>query len=63
MTDFERQRRYAYSAIDTRKTYEWPNGKRLAVTGSTGFLGTALVERLLRSAPGCELSSLEVGSR
>ena len=31
------------------------DGKRIAVTGSTGFLGTALVERLLRSAPGCEL--------
>ncbi|MFZ4721308.1 MAG: SDR family oxidoreductase, partial [Ilumatobacteraceae bacterium] len=30
-------------------------GKRIAVTGSTGFVGTALVERLLRSAPGCEL--------
>ncbi len=30
-------------------------GKRIAVTGSTGFLGTALVERLLRSAPDCEL--------
>jgi HAD superfamily hydrolase (TIGR01490 family) len=30
-------------------------GRRIAVTGSTGFLGTALVERLLRSAPGCEL--------
>ena len=30
-------------------------GKRIAVTGSTGFLGTALVERLLRSVPGCEL--------
>jgi HAD superfamily hydrolase (TIGR01490 family) len=30
-------------------------GKRIAVTGSTGFLGTALVERLLWSAPGCEL--------
>ena len=29
--------------------------RRIAVTGSTGFLGTALVERLLRSAPGCEL--------
>jgi HAD superfamily hydrolase (TIGR01490 family) len=30
-------------------------GKRLLVTGSTGFLGTALVERLLRSVPECEL--------
>jgi phosphoserine phosphatase/nucleoside-diphosphate-sugar epimerase len=31
------------------------DGRRILVTGSTGFLGTALVERLLRSAPGCEL--------
>ncbi|MGY6500532.1 MAG: HAD-IB family hydrolase [Acidimicrobiales bacterium] len=31
------------------------DGKRIAVTGATGFLGTALVERLLRSTPGCEL--------
>ena len=30
-------------------------GKRIAITGSTGFLGTALVERLLRCAPDCEL--------
>ncbi len=30
-------------------------GQRLAVTGGTGFLGTALIERLLRSVPGCEL--------
>jgi fatty acyl-CoA reductase len=30
-------------------------GKRLLVTGSTGFLGTALVERLLRGVPDCEL--------
>jgi HAD superfamily phosphoserine phosphatase-like hydrolase len=33
-------------------------GKRLAVTGATGFLGTALVERLLRSVPGCEVALL-----
>src|SRR6478736_10159127 len=31
------------------------DGKRIAITGATGFLGTALVERLLRAAPGCEL--------
>ncbi|MET0147461.1 MAG: HAD-IB family phosphatase [Ilumatobacteraceae bacterium] len=31
------------------------DGKRIAITGSTGFVGTALVERLLRSVPGCEL--------
>ncbi|MGH9191973.1 MAG: SDR family oxidoreductase, partial [Acidimicrobiales bacterium] len=30
-------------------------GKRIAVTGGTGFLGTALIERLLRSVPGCKL--------
>ncbi|HLY83493.1 MAG TPA: SDR family oxidoreductase, partial [Acidimicrobiales bacterium] len=30
-------------------------GRRIAVTGATGFLGTALVERLLRSVPECEL--------
>jgi HAD superfamily hydrolase (TIGR01490 family) len=30
-------------------------GRRILVTGSTGFLGTALVERLLRSVPDCEL--------
>ena len=29
--------------------------KRIAVTGGTGFLGTALIERLLRSVPDCEL--------
>jgi fatty acyl-CoA reductase len=31
------------------------DGKRIAITGSTGFLGTALVERLLRCVPGCHL--------
>ena len=30
-------------------------GKRIAITGSTGFVGTALVERLLRCVPDCEL--------
>jgi fatty acyl-CoA reductase len=29
--------------------------RRIAITGSTGFVGTALVERLLRGAPDCEL--------
>jgi fatty acyl-CoA reductase len=31
------------------------DGARIAITGATGFLGTALVERLLRSVPGCQL--------
>jgi fatty acyl-CoA reductase len=30
-------------------------GKRIAVTGATGFLGTALTERLLRSVPDCQV--------
>ena len=31
------------------------NNKRIAITGATGFLGTALVERLLRAVPDSEL--------
>ena len=38
-------------------------GKRIAVTGATGFLGTALVERLLRSVPDCEIVVLVRGGR
>jgi len=30
-------------------------GKRIAITGATGFLGTALAERLLRCVSDCEL--------
>jgi fatty acyl-CoA reductase len=30
-------------------------GKRIFITGTTGFLGTNLLERLLRSVPGCEV--------
>jgi fatty acyl-CoA reductase len=30
-------------------------GRRIAITGATGFLGTALTERLLRCVPGCEV--------
>ncbi len=31
------------------------DGKRIGITGATGFLGTALVERLIRAVPGCEV--------
>jgi len=31
------------------------NGKKIAVTGCTGFLGTALVERLMRCVPGSSI--------
>ncbi len=30
-------------------------GRTIAVTGATGFLGTAIVERLLRTVPDCEV--------
>ena len=33
-------------------------GQRILVTGATGFLGTALVERLLRSVPDCSVAVL-----
>ncbi len=38
-------------------------GKRVLVTGATGFLGTALIEKLLRSVPGCEVIALVRPSR
>ena len=38
-------------------------GKRIAITGATGFLGTALVERLLRCVPGCEVVLIVRSSR
>jgi alcohol-forming fatty acyl-CoA reductase len=34
------------------------SGKRILVTGATGFLGTALVERLMRAVPTCEVAVL-----
>ncbi len=39
------------------------DGVRIAITGATGFLGTALVERLLRSVPGCEIALIVRASR
>ena len=37
--------------------------KQIAISGATGFLGTALVERLLRSVPDCQLILLVRPSR
>jgi len=34
------------------------DGKRIVLSGATGFLGTALVERLLRQVPGCTIGVL-----
>lgn len=39
----------------TQKIPEALAGKRIAITGATGFLGTAIVERLLRCVPDCEV--------
>ena len=43
------------AGADTSEIAASLEGKRIAITGTTGFLGTALVERLSRSAPGCKL--------
>lgn len=34
------------------------DGKRIVLSGATGFLGTAIVERLLRQVPGCTIGVL-----
>ena len=38
-------------------------GKKIAITGSTGFLGTALVEQLLRTIPDVKLVLLVRSSK
>ncbi|HEX4903252.1 MAG TPA: SDR family oxidoreductase, partial [Acidimicrobiales bacterium] len=44
--------RFAVSQLSIARALD---EQRIAITGGTGFLGTALIERLLRRAPGCEL--------
>ena len=39
------------------------DGTRIAITGATGFLGTALVERFLRAVPGCEVALIVRSSK
>lgn len=34
---------------------EWLEGRTVLLTGVTGFLGTAILEKLLRSVPGCRV--------
>ena len=50
-----RSNRYSGKAINAKMISDQLAGKRIAITGSTGFLGTALVERLLRGVPDCSL--------
>jgi HAD superfamily hydrolase (TIGR01490 family) len=53
-----------YQMVDSSPMIEQAlAGRRIGVTGSTGFLGTALVERLLRSVPDCTLVLLVRGGR
>src|SRR4051794_6770256 len=42
-------------ARDAGVIQESLDGRRIAITGATGFLGTALVERILRAVPGSQL--------
>ncbi|MFN0025617.1 MAG: HAD-IB family hydrolase [Acidimicrobiales bacterium] len=53
-----RERRTTPTRAGIRVIAEVLAGKRLFITGSTGFLGTALVERLLRAVPDAHLTLL-----
>ena len=44
-----------YQMVDKGMLRERLAGRRIAITGATGFLGTAVAERLLRAVPDCEL--------